>query len=115
MGDRNGLGCVPCSSQEVTRNRGVEAFVSVQIKDCHRAVGLSLSDGIGCVTVVHSLIFLSQRVDLEIRQASLYDCTHHTQNRLPFLLGRVSCCLQTHYEAEDDLELLIFLFLLPES
>lgn len=111
------MGCVPCSSQEVGGNWGAEAFVSAQIQDRHGAVGLSLSDGIGRVTVVHPLIFLPQRVDLETQRTSLYDYTRHaSHSKLTtfFSVPSFQVGSQTHYVAEDDPELLIFWFSLSE-
>lgn len=90
-GDRNDEGCVPCSSQEVSWNWGVEAFVSAQIEDCHGAVRLGLANSVGRVTVVDSLVFLPQRVDLGIQQTGLYDCAWPTSHsRLTALFSALS-------------------------
>lgn len=61
-------------SQEAHWSQGAGAFVSVQIQDGHCAVGPGLTDHVGRVALVHSFIFLSQRVDLEIQQACLDSC-----------------------------------------
>lgn len=57
----------------------VGGFVRIQIANCHRAVRLGLPSRVGWMALVHSLIFLFQRIDLEIKQASLYNSMWHSK------------------------------------
>lgn len=67
----NDLEHVLTPSHAVVWSWEVRDSVRAQITNRHLAVGLGLPHHIGRVALVHSLVFLSQRVDLEIKQTSL--------------------------------------------